>query len=216
MNNLTFEIFENGIKFIQGDNLYKFSQDSIDLAKFCNVKNTDNVLELCAGCGAISFYLYGLKSFKKMYLNEINKDSCDIIKKNIYLNNLQDKAICLQGDLNNIGSNNFSKKLDVIICNPPYYNSSNKENKKTKFFIAKHESETNLENIITKSKQLLKDRGKLYIVMTATRTAELIALLDRYNFSAKRIKFLTSSKKVYSVLIEAVLNGGVGVKIEIC
>ena len=49
IDNLKLEHFDNGISVIQSDNYYKFTQDAILLAKFCNIKHTDNVLELCAG-----------------------------------------------------------------------------------------------------------------------------------------------------------------------
>ena len=65
MNNLTIEEFPNGIKIYQGLDGYKFTKDAVDLAKFCNIKHTDSVLEMCAGSGVVSFYTYSLCNFQK-------------------------------------------------------------------------------------------------------------------------------------------------------
>ncbi|MBQ8430895.1 MAG: RsmD family RNA methyltransferase, partial [Clostridia bacterium] len=142
--NLTLETFPNGIVLYQSENFYKFTKDAIDLAKFCSIKHTDNVLELCAGSGVVSFYAYSLKPFNKMYLNELQPGLCEIIKKNIELNKLQNKAVCLEGDLANLADKDFDKKLDVIICNPPYFKSEKKINLEYSKAVARHEIATNL------------------------------------------------------------------------
>ena len=83
IENLKLEHFENGISIIQSDNYYKFTQDAILLANFCNIKHSDDVLELCAGSGVISFYAYSLCPYNRLYFNEIQPEMCEIIKENI-------------------------------------------------------------------------------------------------------------------------------------
>ena len=69
MTNLTLEHFDNGIKIYQDENLYKFTSDAIKLAKFCKIKSTDNVLDMCAGSGVVGLYAYSVKSYNKIYFN---------------------------------------------------------------------------------------------------------------------------------------------------
>ena len=86
---------KNGITEItvyQSDNYYKFTQDAIMLAKFCNIKHSDDVLELCAGSGIISFYAYSLYPFSHLYFNEIQKEMCEIIEENIAYNGFQRRS----------------------------------------------------------------------------------------------------------------------------
>ena len=71
IDNFKLEHFDNGISIYQSDNYYKFTQDAIHLAKFCNIKHSDDVLELCAGSGVISFYAYSLCPYNHLYFNEI-------------------------------------------------------------------------------------------------------------------------------------------------
>lgn len=216
MNKNLLEEFPNGIKFLQTEN-YMFTKDAIDLAKFCVVKPSDEVLELCAGGGVVSFYLYGLSKFKKMYLNELQEENCNIINANIELNSLTNIATCLSGDLKKLSLKDFTRKLDVIICNPPYYkcNGANLNFEYSKA-ISKHEIYITLSEVVKKTSELIKDKGKFFVVMTEERGAELLGLLYQNNFCAKRIKYIFGAKgQVNLMLCEAVYNGKDGVKIEI-
>lgn len=217
MNNLSIEIFPNGVKVYQDDEGYKFTKDAIDLAKFCNIKHSDNVLEMCAGSGVISFYAYSLTQFNTLYLNEIQDDACEVIRKNIELNNLGGKAFCLSGNLKDLSINDFSKKLDVIICNPPYFKlSTQKINEDYKIALARHELEATLEDIIKKAGELIKDKGRMYLVMPTERLAEVVYLFKEYHFEPKRMKILINKNNEGRLAIfEAVYKGKTGLKVVV-
>lgn len=217
MDSLDLEEFPNGVKIFQYATGYRFTKDAIDLAKFCNIKKSDQVLELCSGSGVISFYAYSLNPFQKLYLNELQDNFCDLIEKNIELNQLKDKAKCIKGDLKNLNDKNFEKKLDVIICNPPYFKfNGHKINEEQSIALAKHEIAVNLKQIVEKSSSLIKDKGRFYIEIPANRLTELIGYLNDEHFETKRIKFLTNGKtSAYLAMLEAVKNGKSGVEIII-
>lgn len=217
MNNIAIEEFPNGVKICQNSDGYKFTKDAVDLAKFCKIKHTDYVLEMCAGSGVVSFYAYAITKFARLYLNEIQDDACDIIRKNIIFNNLCNDAKCLPGNLKDLQLKNFEKKLDVIICNPPYFKkSTQKINVDYKKAISRHELEATLEDIVKKASELIKDKGRFYLVMTISRMSETIYLLEKYGFACKIIKLLTNGKKeAYLAIFEAVYNGKTGVRVII-
>ena len=128
MTNLSLEHFENGVKLYQDKTLYKFTSDAINLAKFCNIKHSDSVLDMCAGCGVVGMYAYSITPFSKLYFNDIQKSMCDLIDKNIKLNNMQDVCKVLYKDLKDLSLDDFGKPLDVIVCNPPYFKLNGKIN----------------------------------------------------------------------------------------
>ena len=217
IDNLKLEHFDNGISVIQSDNYYKFTQDAILLAKFCNIKHTDNVLELCAGSGVISFYAYSLCPFNKLYFNEIQPEMCEIIEENISFNGFKRKAKILNCNLKDLLLSQFSKPLDVVICNPPYQkvNPTSAINEKKEIAIARHEIYATLEDIISKSSELLKDKGRLYMVHIASRSAEICSLCAKYNLEVKKMKFIfNGNKDAYLVLVEAVKGAKSGVIIS--
>ena len=215
MNNLSLENFENGIKVYQYEDLYKFTSDSINLAKFCRVKHTDNVLDMCAGCGVVGFYAYSINNFNKIYFNEIQPKMCDLIKKNAELNLLTDKCEVLCKDLNELTRKDFVKPLDVIVCNPPYFKVNGKIKDNKSVAICRHEIKTNLKQVINKSSELIKSLGKFYLVIPAERFCECIVELNRFGFKQKRIKIFYSKDNAKICLIESVKGAKSGVVINI-
>lgn len=215
MTELTIEEFPNGIKVFQGTDGYKFTKDAVDLAKFCKIKHTDNVLEMCAGSGVVSFYAYSLCKFNKLYLNEIQHSNCEIINQNIHLNNLCGIAKCLEGNLKNLNYASFDKKLDVIVCNPPYFKvQGSKINDNYSIAISRHEIEVTLDDIVYKASELIKDKGRFYLCMTPNRMTEVVVALSKHKFECKTIKFLQNHKgEVNLCLFEAVYKAQSGVKI---
>ena len=216
IDNFKLEHFENGISIYQSDNYYKFTQDAIMLAKFCNIKHSDDVLELCAGSGVISFYAYSLCPYNHLYFNEIQKEMCQIIEENITYNGFKRRSKVFNCNLKELKLSDFKKPVDVIICNPPYFksNANSKINEKYEIAISRHEIEATLEDIVKKSAELLKDKGRLYMVHLASRSAELIAECVKYNLQPKRIKYIfNGDKEAYLVLIESVKNAQPGVRV---
>lgn len=217
IENLKLEHFENGISIIQSDNYYKFTQDAILLANFCNIKHSDDVLELCAGSGVISFYAYSLCPYNRLYFNEIQPEMCEIIRENVAFNNFKRRSKIFNCNLKDLKLSDFPKNVDVIICNPPYQkvNGKSKINERPEIALARHEIAATLEDIICKSSELLKDKGRLYMVHIASRSAEIAYLCAKYNMQVKQMKFVfTNEKEAYLVLIEAVKGAKPGVKIE--
>lgn len=215
IDNFKLEHFDNGISVYQNDNYYKFTTDAILLAKFCNIKHSDHVLEMCAGSGVISFYAYSLCPFSKIYLNEIQPKMCDIINENIALNGFKRKSILFNYNLKELKLCDFSKPVDVIICNPPYQKlNGGKINERYEIALARHELEATLEDIIKKGSELVKDKGRFYMVHQANRSTEAIILFHKYGFEVKQMQFhYTEGKDAYLVLIEAIKGANPGVKI---
>lgn len=214
LNDFNLEHFDNGVSIYQSNKYYKFTQDAILLAKFCNLKHTDSVLELCAGSGVISFYAYSLCPYSFLYFNEIQPEMCKIIEENIKHNNFEHKSKVFNCNLKDLKLTDFDKNVDAIICNPPYQkiNPNSKINEKKEIAVARHEIEATLEDVISKSSELLKDKGKLFMVHLSSRVTEIISLCSKYKMEVKRIKFIfNNEKEAYLALIEAVKNAKPGV-----
>lgn len=84
-------------------------------------------------------------------------------------------------------------KYDIIISNPPFYENNLKSND-AKRNLALHSAELKLEELIKISGDLLKDDGKLFILIPYNRTEQLSALI-RDHLSIKEIVFVKQTPK---------------------
>ena len=107
--------------------------------------------------------------------------------------------------------------FDLITVNPPYFKNIElsmkniDEHKK----IARHEVETNLEEIIKISVYLLKNDGYFAMVHRTERFLEVIEVLKKYNLIPKKVQFIYPKIHLESNLfmVECTKNGKDGVKI---
>lgn len=215
MTKFSLEEFENGVKIYQDEALYKFTSDSIKLAKFCKIKPRDNVLDMCAGCGVVGFYAYSISPFNKLYFNEIQQQMCELIDKNIKLNQLESKSEILCKDLKDLTIDDFGKFLDVIVCNPPYFKANSKIKLDESIAMCRHEIKTNLHIIICVAGRLLKSKGRFCLIVPADRLCETINLLGENKLEVKKIDVYAHQGEATVCLIEAVKGANSGVKIKI-
>ena len=98
-------------------------------------------------------------------------------------------------------------KVDVIVCNPPYFKNS-LVNDNELLRRARHEDSLTIEEVVENSDRLLKSSGKLMMVYKTSELINLIVLLDKYNFGITRLKLIIDDNKEYSnaFLIEAIKN----------
>ena len=117
-----------------------------------------------------------------------------------------------------MNSNIFEKNsFDVVITNPPYKkNNSGLKNENEGKMISRHEIKCNLEDIISLAKNMLKDKGELYMVHRPERIADICELLRKYKIEPKIIRFVYPKIKEQAnlVLIKAVKNANKFLKIE--
>ncbi len=78
------------------------------------IRDTDVVLELCAGTGIISLFL--AEKAKKVVATDIHPDAVENIKENCRRHNQEGKLSAFNTDL----FPNAEQRFDVIVVNPPY------------------------------------------------------------------------------------------------
>lgn len=205
-------------KIYQDDNYFSFSIDSILLCNFISIKNNDkNIIDLGCGNGIMPLTL-SLKTNNNIIGIEIQKKLYDLAIKSVKYNKLENQIQIINDDIKNYVSKNTINKYDIVLCNPPYfkYNKNSIINKNIEKVIARHEVKITLNDIISVSKKLLNNGGKFYIVYSCDRFCELISLLVDNNIKVKRIQFVYEKidKDAIIVLVEGVLNGNDGLKIE--
>lgn len=212
------DLFDYGLSIYQDVDGFKFSLDSILLAEFVELKNgNESIVDFCSGNGAIPLIL-STKTNSKIVGFEVQEHPFELAFNSVKLNKLSKQIKMVNANLNESFEYVLPESVDIVTCNPPYFkvNSESNINMVMEKAIARHELETNLEEIIMSSRYILKNKGVFYMVHRPERLVEIIELLKKYKFAVKKLQFVYSSfnKNALMVLIKATKNGLDGLKIN--
>lgn len=206
-----------GLNLIQKKDGFKFGIDAVLLSDFAYIKKRHKVIDLCTGTGIIPFLIYGKYEPQSVYGLEIQEDMVEMAKRSTKLNSLEEKVVFLNEDLKNIELLKTLEKFDVVTVNPPYkLNNAGIINPNDKLAIARHEILCNLEDVISASRVLLKDNGRLFMIHRPERLADIFTLMRKYKIEPKRVRMIhpKMGKAPNIVLVEGQRDGGAYLKWE--
>ena len=197
--------------YFYDDEYFKITTDNLALANFINIKKRDKILvEFGSGIGIVPLLL-SCKTNIKMYGIEKDEKACFLAEKTIKENKLVDIIKIINDDVNFLDKYFDINSVDVVVCNPPYFNSFNEYFVSDKIYLknAKHEISLTLDNVANMAKRILKDRGRLYLIHRVERLFEIRNILKKNCFAIKKIQFIHDNSLSNSklVLIEATKNG---------
>ena len=200
----------NGFKIIQNKEWFCFGIDAVLLANFAkNIKKDSYVLDLGTGSGIIPTLLCGKTELKKVVGIEIQKEVCDMAKRSIAYNHLEDRFEIICDTILQLESYYPKQFFDVVVTNPPYKKKgtgvvNETENKR----IARHEMTATLEDFICVAKDMLKDQGEFYMIHHPERLVDICSVMREYKIEPKEIQFVSSRKGDIQklVLIKGIKN----------
>ena len=209
------DLYDYGYKIVQNSDYFKFSLDSMLLAKFVNINMSDSkLLDFCTGNCPIPIILSN--SIKNIVAFEVQKEIYELGDESLKLNSINNVRL-INDDIKNIGNYYEEGYFDIITCNPPYFKviDSSRINDNNVKAIARHEILIKLEDIVSLAYKYLRDKGKLYIVYRPDRLMELLKLFDKYKFGVKKLQCCYNNSESLSsmILIEAMKNGHDDLKI---
>lgn len=158
---------------------YRFSHDSVFLARrvyeLFKEKNLSSLkgLDLCAGCGVIGLdFLYHctheakqlVKSFDFIEVQAVYKDH--FLENCKTLNTPHTRLEFINANYQSLLGSNFTKKYDLILCNPPYFQvgqgklSPSEFKNRCRFFI-----DSDFQNLLSFIEQSLAPGGQAYILL---------------------------------------------------
>lgn len=160
------------------------------------VKNTDKVLDLCTGSGAIALVI-NKKSGASVTATDISEAALEVAKENFkqFDAAVETRLIDLYGDL--------SEKFDIIVSNPPYIKTEeidalDKEVKDYEPRIALDGGEDGLNfyrRICEGAKQRLSEHGKLFLEAGYGEAEEIKKMLEN-DFNVEIIKDISGIDRI--------------------
>ena len=211
------DLGEQGLRIIQARDSYRFSVDSILLLNFIRLKNYEKIIDLGTGSGIIPLLLFGKKKGLSIYGIEIQKDLADMARRSVELNKLQNGITIIQEDFRNLKNIFKNQQFDVVVSNPPYVSlGQGKINPSSSRAIARHEIKGDLEDIISASNYLLKNKGRIYLIYRSAKLIKLVLAFKKYGIEPKVIKFIhpQPGESANLVLLEGIKGGKGELKIE--
>ncbi len=210
----------NNLKIVQCNKYFNFSLDSVLLSNFIKINPTvKKIIDLCTGNAPILMILSTkVNDSVELIGVEIQKEIYKLAKKSLKINNLENRITLYNDDIKNIFNIYNTDTFDIVVSNPPYfkYVSGSILNENVEKSIARHEISITIDDIITISKKLLKNKGSLFLVHRTDRFIEIITKLKSNNLEPKRVQFIYPKYNQMSnlFLVEAVKNGKSLLKVE--
>ena len=199
---------------------YRFSIDPVLLAHFIRPGKEERVLDLGAGCGVLGLILLyrGMDRISSLTALELQPGLVQLARDNVRLNQFQEQMAVVEGDLRDIRKYFEPESFATVVCNPPFYPAgSGRPSRSKESEIARHQVACTLSEILGAAAMAVKNRGKVYLVYPAESLGSLLALLSQHSLTAKRMQLVysypDSAMDARLVLIEAVKNGGEGMKV---
>ena len=197
-------------KMIIDENGLKITQDAILLSEFIKKyfntkyknKEKKTILEIGAGQGIITLLLSKIEIFEKIFAVEIQKDIFEIFKKNIKINNLEEKITSINEDIKTIKG-----EYDFIFSNPPYKKiNSGKLPENEVEQISKYEILLTLEELFYEIKRLLKNYGEFFVIVPDDRLNDVFRYIYANNMNILSIE-INKYKKLNLVIVHGKKGG---------
>lgn len=217
------DLFDYPNRYImQLEDGFKFSLDSLLLAEFVGVKNSDKlILDMCTGNAPVPLVL-SLKTDAEIVGFEIQEVISGLAKESVKINKLDKQIRIINDDVKTIDKYYKKGSFDIITCNPPYFKTGINGYKNEVFSkaLARHEIAINLEDIFRLASDYLKDCGAFYLVHRTDRLDDIFYLARVNNINVKELQFVSTKKNSVPqiILVKCVKNSKDGVKLrkEVC
>ena len=199
------DINEN-LKIIQKKQGLTFGSDTYLLSAFIKEQPNARAADLGSGTGIAALLCASRKKFSRIYAIEIQRDFCELIKKNTELNGFDEIITAIHSDVRDIRSSDTDGELDAVFCNPPYMKAgAGKRNESDEKYIARHEVFGGIYDFCAAASRLLKFGGRFYCVYRPDRFSELMDAMHTAKLEPKRMTLVYPDEHTppSALLIEA-------------
>ena len=198
----------NGLILVQDTDYPCFTEDSVLLVNFLQLKKNDKVVDLGSGTGIISV-LGQAKSGASFTGIEKYDALCDLARESVSINR-QDISFYAM-DIADAPAFFGEGAFTAAVCNPPYFSAGERSGQILRAD-ARH-TEEGPEVFLKTACRLVKNGGDFYLCYPADRLCDIFVMLRKAHFEPKLIRFVSGKNAVPRiVLIRAKKNAGSGLR----
>ncbi len=204
----------NGVSIIVSDS-YHFSTDTILLANFATVKESDKIVELGTGCGTMPLLWTRTKKYSELVALDIQEDAITMLKRSIAYNIENGCLNCacitpLCADLKELKGVLPFGYYNIVVCNPPYkLSGSGITNEEKEKLLARHEESCTLDDICEAASHLLQFGGRFCVCQRPERLTDVMESMRKFDIEPKRLRLVQQrlSKEPKLFLLEGRKKG---------
>lgn len=206
----------NGLKVWQDTDSYCFSSDSVVLANTVKAPAGAVVADFGTGCGVIALLVAAKNDVSKIYAIEKQRGLYDLTCENVAFNRMEDRIEPMLADIADAPRLIGREKLDVVVCNPPYFRAGSGDTRGGESRAARHESGCDLFGIVSSAAKTLKFGGSLFMVHRTERLAEVICAATECGMQAKELTLVRAKadKEPETFVIRCRKGAAPGLKIK--
>jgi tRNA1(Val) A37 N6-methylase TrmN6 len=211
MNKTTDFLPNSSLMITQRKDMFRINTDTHALASFMMIKKGETVLDIGTNNGALLIMASTFEP-KRMIGVDVLAEAIEVAKENVishklsnvdlYISRIQDLSI---------------EPVDVIVCNPPYFNQTSKQNRNPNPFLesARHEVQLPLIDLLNCVKRDLKDHGRFYLIHRSDRLAEIIIEAHQRGLTLKKCMPIVDHRKKssHAICLEFVKGGKWGMEL---
>lgn len=201
-------------RIVQDTELYRFTSDSVLLARFVKAKAGEQVADFCAGCGIVGLHFFAENTgIRHVTLFELQKEMAELARRTVELNGLYDLFTVENIAVQDIPPR-YTEAFSLILCNPPY-EKGGFENADPKKAVCRKELMLPLEELAAAAARCLKFGGRFALVHRADRLAELFCTLHAAGLEPKKLQLVSGKEgaKPYLALVMAKKGGKSGLEV---
>ena len=203
--------------FIQRKAGHRLTGDTLALAEFVIpiLTDTDTIIDLGTGTGAIPLLLASKTKVKKITGIEIDTDTAGTAKKNVSVNGLEKRIEILNIDYRELKSIFPEGAFSIVVSNPPYTRAgTGRISPKKERAGARAELFGGLSDLVDISAYLAGKEGRIFYVFPKARLSEMREELVKAGLDARRLEFITAKpgREPDLFLIEAGRGGGLRIE----
>ena len=161
----------------------KIGTDAILLARWVEVSQNDEILDIGTGCGLIPLML-AQKGIKSADAVEIDKDSFEEAAQNFHNSAWKSRLFAINEDIKDYAAH-CMKKYDLIVSNPPFFFGDNVP-EKAKKELARHTNTLSYNDLLVSVKSLMKPYGRFVLVLPARESRTFLKDAENQGFYLKK------------------------------
>jgi tRNA1Val (adenine37-N6)-methyltransferase len=178
---------------IQHDkSVHKVGTDGVLLGAWADISNAKRVLDIGTGSGVISLMIAQRSSNDTIIeAIDISEAECNQAKENVFRSPWPEKVNIIHRSL----QEHKNEVYDLIISNPPFFINSFKPPSGERMRV-RHTESLAPKDLLFHSKRLLKQSGKLCLVLPFIEGKQLVEIAKQYDFYCTKVcEFQSRSHK---------------------